>query len=244
MRAESALGVVARAPVLAGARTLAVPDGLAGMFPNGALQRGATVVVDGGQGAVSLSLALLARAGWGAVVAVPDLGVVAAAELGVCLERLALVPRVEAGQWATVVGALLDSVDVVVARPPAHFRAGDARRLSARARERGAVLVPLLPGRAWADGAEVRLVVTGGRWEGPGAGEGHLVGRRLAVAVGGRGAAARPREVEVWLPGDRFAGADISRMEPQGIERERKEPEQTEPEQTEPERAERLRTAG
>jgi hypothetical protein len=203
---------------------------------------------------VSLSLALLARAGWGAVVAVPDLGVVAAAELGVCLERLALVPRVEAGQWATVVGALLDSVDVVVARPPAHFRAGDARRLSARARERGAVLVPLLPGRAWTDGAEVRLVVTGGRWEGPGAGNGHLVGRRLAVAVGGRGAAARPREVEVWLPGDRFAGADISRMEPERMEPERMEPERMEPERIGPGRigpgrigpgrAERLRTAG
>src|SRR5579862_9274335 len=213
MRAESALGAVARAPVLAGAKTLAVPEGLAGMFPNGAVQRGATVVVDGGQGAVSLALAVLARAGWSAVVGVPDLGVLAAAELGVCLERLALVPRVEAGSWATVVGALLDTVDVVVARPPAHLRAGDARRLTARARERGTVLVPLLPGRAWADGAEVRLVVTGGRWEGAGAGDGHLVGRRVTVAVGGRGAAARPREVEVWLPGDgRFAGADIARL--------------------------------
>ncbi|HZQ57611.1 MAG TPA: hypothetical protein VFA84_06235 [Acidimicrobiales bacterium] len=212
MRAESALGVVARAPVLAGARTLAVPEALAGMFPNGALQRGATVVVDGGQGAVSLAMVLLSRVGWAAVVGVGDLGVVAAAELGVCVDRLALVPRVEAGQWATVVGALLDSVDVVVARPPAHLRAGDARRLTARARERGAVLVPLLPGRAWADGAEVRLVVTGGRWEGPGAGDGHLVARRLTVAVSGRGAAARPREVEVWLPEGRFAGADADQL--------------------------------
>ncbi|HUO48853.1 MAG TPA: hypothetical protein VMU09_08480 [Acidimicrobiales bacterium] len=213
MRPESALEVVARAHVLAGARTLAVPDGLAGMFPHGAVQRGATVVVDGGQGAVSLALALLATVGWAAVVGVPDLGVLAAAEMGVPLERLALVPRVEAAQWPTVVGALLDSVDVVVARPPAHLRAGDARRLSARARERGAVLVPLLPGRAWGDGAEVRLVVTGGRWEGPGAGDGHVTARRLRVAVSGRGAAARPREVEVWLPGEaRFAGADIGRV--------------------------------
>ncbi len=218
MRAESALGSVARAPVLAGARTLPVLEGLAGMFPNGAVQRGATVVVDGGQGAVTLALGVVARAteaGWATVVGVPDLGALAAVELGVRLERLALVPRVEAGQWATVVGALLDSVDVVVARPPAHLRAGDARRLSARARERGAVLVPLRPGRAWADGAEVRLVVTGGRWEGPVAGDGHLTARRLTVTVSGRGAAARSREVAVWLPGGRFAGADADRL-PEG----------------------------
>jgi len=214
MRAESALGVLARAPVLAGAKTVPVLDAVSVMFPHGALQRGATVVVDGGQGAVSLALSLLARAGWGAGVGVPDLGVLAAAELGVRLEHLALVPRVEAAQWATVVGALLDTVDVVVARPPAHLRAGDARRLSARARERGAVLVPLLPGRAWTEGAEVRLVVHGSRWEGPGAGDGHLTARCLSVEVRGRGAAARQRDVTVWLPGERrFAGADVDRFD-------------------------------
>src|SRR5579862_3619045 len=217
MRAESAVGVVARASVLAGARTLPVLPQLAGMFPGGAVQRGVTMVVDGGQGAVSLALSVVAQASvsgsWGAVVGVPDLGALAAAELGVCLERLALVPRVEAARWATVVGALLDSVDAVIARPPAHLRPGDARRLSARARERGAVLLALQPGRAWADGAEVRLVVTGGRWVGAGAGDGHLTARRMTVVTGGRGASARPGEVEVWLPGDgRFAGSDVDRL--------------------------------
>jgi hypothetical protein len=99
-------------------------------------------------------------------------------------------------------GALIDAVDVVVGRPPAHLRIGDARRLTTRARERGTVLVPVVTGLrgVWADGADVRLMVTGGRWEGPGAGDGHLVTRHLEIATGGRGAAARPRQVGIWLP--------------------------------------------
>ena len=228
----------ASAPVLAGERVLPVVPALTAMFTNPAgLRRGATVVVDTDHtapGAVSLALALVAAASatgsWAGVVGVPDLGLVAAAELGVRLERVALIPRVEPAQWVTVVGALLDAVDVVIAHPPAHLRGGDARRLTARARERGSTLIPLLPGRAWADGADVRLTVTGGRWEGAGTGEGHLAARELTVTRGGRGAAARPRTVRLWLPGpgggvgaadafagavgaaDAFAGADIDRL--------------------------------
>jgi len=161
-------------------------------------------------GVTSLALALTAAASaagsWCAVVGLPDLGLVAAAELGVALERLALVPHPEPSQWVTVVGALLDTLDVVVARPPAHLRPGDARRLTSRARERGGVLVPVLsrPGRPgagpWADGTDARLVVTGAQWEGPGTGDGLLLGRRVNVTAGGRGAASRERQVTLWLP--------------------------------------------
>ena len=104
----------------------------------------------------------------------------------------------------------------------AHLRDGDARRLTARARERSSTLIPLLPGKAWSDGAEVRLAVADSHWEGPGSGEGRLTSRRLAVTMGGRGSAARPRRILLWLPApdggvavalpDGFAGADIDRL--------------------------------
>jgi len=72
-----------------------------------------------------------------------------------------------------------------------------AGRLAARARQRGSVLVPF--GR-W-DGADVTLQVVRGRWDGLGAGHGRLRRREVTIAASGRGAAARPREITVWMPG-------------------------------------------
>jgi hypothetical protein len=196
---------------LAGERVLPLLPTLEPLFPSGGLRRGSTVVIsaapsDRPQGATSLAIALGAAASaagsWCAAVNLPDLGLMAAADLGIALERLALVPDIVPAQWVSVVGALLDAVDVVLVRPPAHLRAGDARRLSTRARERGTVLVPVVAGRreGWGDGGDVRLRVTGGQWEGPGSGYGRLSGRQLQVAMDGRGAAARARHVELWLP--------------------------------------------
>ncbi|MDM4719999.1 hypothetical protein QTQ03_10560 [Micromonospora sp. WMMA1363] len=188
-----------------GHRVLPVAPELTGLLPNRGLRRGSTVAVAAGQprhgGATSLVLALLAeasRAGsWCAVVGVPTFGAGAAAELGVALDRLALVPH-PGPEWATVVAALIDGVDVVVAAVPAAVSASAAIRLAARARQRGSVLVPY--GR-W-DGADVTLEVIRGVWEGLGAGRGRLRRRELTVSARGRGAAARPREATVWLPGD------------------------------------------
>jgi hypothetical protein len=152
-----------------------------------------------------LTLALVAAASatgsWSAVVTLPDLGLVAAAEAGLDLARVALVPDVASTQWTSVVGVMLDTMDVVVAGPPPYLRSGDARRLSSRAREREAVLVVLgRGGRAWSDGVDVRLAVVGSRWLGPDQGHGRLEGRQVEVLTGGRGAAARPHRVRVWLP--------------------------------------------
>jgi len=222
---------------LARERVLPVLPALADLIPGG-LRRGSTVVVTtttaragAPQGATSLALSLAAApsltGSWCAVVGVPDLGLAAAAELGLVLSHLALVPSPPPAHWVTVVSALLDAVDLVIARPPAHLRIGDARRLSTRARERDAVLVPLLTlathhgrGRPWSEGVDVRLAVTGGRWEGPGAGEGRLVGRRLEVTGGGRGAAARTHRTTLWLPAPTgsfheelaYAGADADHI--------------------------------
>jgi hypothetical protein len=75
----------------------------------------------------------------------------------------------------------------------------DTRRLVARVRERGAVLVCVggdLPGER----SPVRLTVASASWRGLGDGWGHLQGRQVAVEATGRGAAARPRRADLWLP--------------------------------------------
>jgi hypothetical protein len=206
------LGVAIRPFALARERVLPLAPAIGELFPSG-LRRGSTVAVcvespAPCQGSTSLALALAAAASaggsWCAIVGCPDLGLVAAAELGIALERLALVPVVPAGQWVTVVGALLDAVDIVIARPLANLRQGDARRLTTRARERDTVLIPILAGGRrsgpWSDGADIRLTVMASRWEGPGSGDGHLQARHLEVSSVGRGAAGRPRRVDLLLP--------------------------------------------
>lgn len=181
-------------------QVLPVLSGLSGLLPAGGLRRGSTVAV---HGSTSLLLALLAEAtaagSWAAVVGMPDLGVVAAGELGVEVSRLALVPRPGA-EFASVTAALLDGVDLVAVGPgctPGPGRSGQiARRLSARARHRGAVLLSLGP---W-PGAEVELRCADGRWSGLDGGYGYLRQRQVAVTTVGRGAAARPAGTDLLLP--------------------------------------------
>jgi hypothetical protein len=178
------------------ARRLPVPSALASLLPSGALDRGSTVVV---AGSTSLVLSLLAEASrsgsWVAIVGLPGAGVLAAHQLGLRLDRVALVPA-PGPDGPTVVAALLDGVDVVVVGPQAGLDDADRRRLSARARERSAVVLATTP---W-PGAHVVLTAQGSRWEGLGRGEGRLRTRRLTVQRSGRGTAARPRTDEVTLP--------------------------------------------
>lgn len=204
----------ARPVALAGEQLLPVLDPLRPLLPEGGLRRGTTVTVEGAPGATSLALALGAAASaagsWTAAVGLPALGWLAAAELGVALERVVVVSPPPAA-WATVVAALLDAVDLVWAGLPPRLSAGDARRLVARARERGSVLVPLAcpptgvggrPAAGWPSPAPVRLAVSSPVWTGPaGAGAGRLEARRVEVVATGRGAAARERRLALWLPG-------------------------------------------
>ncbi|MGI8758516.1 MAG: hypothetical protein ACR2K0_04350 [Acidimicrobiales bacterium] len=213
------VGEWARPVALAGEQLLAVPDPLRDLFPEGGLRRGSTVTVEGGPGATSLALALGAAASvagsWVAGVNLPSLGLLAAAELGVALERVVMVGGVDPGTWPAVVAALLDAVDLVWVGLPPRIRPGDARRLAARARERGSVLVTLDPwsprpggsagsGTAsWPAGPDVRLrLVARPAWVGfAGSGAGRLEARRVEVVAGGRGASARERRLDLWLPG-------------------------------------------
>ena len=115
------------------------------------------------------------------------------------LDRLAVVPR-PGLEAPTVVAALLDGVDVVVVGPEVALTDADRRRLSARARDRGSVLLSTVD---W-PGAGVVLTVESGRWTGVDAGEGrlrtheirlvaHRPGQRRGAALARPDAAARRR---------------------------------------------------
>ncbi|MEU4741907.1 hypothetical protein AB0G02_15785 [Actinosynnema sp. NPDC023658] len=196
----TALGVGAAGELTtAPARTLPVRGELAGLLPWGGLRRGSTVSV---RGATSLLLTLVAAATaegcWAAVVGLPRCGALAAAELGVAVHRLALVPRPgrDQGEVEKTVAALLDGFDLVAVATP--VTQATARKLSARARHRKAVLLPFAV--QW-PGADVELTATPGRWTGLHAGHGLLSTRTVTVEATGRGAAARPRRTNLVLPG-------------------------------------------
>lgn len=185
----------ARPVVLAGERVLAVPGPVGDLLPGGAIQRGTVVAVGGvpGAGATSVAFQLAAAATaageWAAAVELDaSLGGLAARDAGVVLDRFAVVRRVPHGRWAAVVAALFDGISVVLTEVPAFARVGDARRLQARARERGAVLVAMGP---WPAEAALRLQAGGSVWRGLGDGAGALVERDQRVHVDGRGVASR-----------------------------------------------------
>jgi hypothetical protein len=179
-------------------RLLPMTPELLPLLPAGGLRRGSTVSVTPGTSSLvpALLAGVSASGAWSAVVGMPSLGILAAAQAGVALERLALVPN-PGPEWPAVVAALLDGVDVVVVATPGPVTGRVASRLSARARQRGGVLMPY--GR-WA-GADLTLTAERGVWEGLGTGRGRLRHRELTITTRGRGAAGRPRSVRVQLPG-------------------------------------------
>ncbi|WP_086676815.1 hypothetical protein [Amycolatopsis pretoriensis] len=172
---------------------------LATLMPDG-LRRGTAVSVSR---STALVLALLAEAtregSWAAITGMPEVGVAAAAELGVELEQLALIPDPGA-EVAAVLSALIDGFDLVVLGPAIarSMQAPLARRLAGRVRNRGAVLLAAGP---W-PGADLELSVSNRRWRGlTDDGFGHLEFRDVVATRRGRGAAVRPRTVALRLPG-------------------------------------------
>jgi hypothetical protein len=184
---------------------LPVSPALSAVLPDG-LRRGSTIAVSG---SVSLLLAVLGTASadgaWCAMVGMPAISAEAARDFGIELSRFPLVPS-PGSSWVVVVGALLDAVDVVVARAPAQLADGDIRRLAARARSRGAVFVPYFSRATGRDGgahwphADIRVSAEGGSWSGIGLGYGRLRQREVIVTAVGRGSAARKRTASLWLP--------------------------------------------
>ncbi|MCW1959441.1 MAG: hypothetical protein KIH64_013050, partial [Mycobacterium sp.] len=133
----------------AGESLLAVPDALAELLPGG-LPKGTVAVLSGARSLpVGMAAAVTAAGGYAAVVGLPDFGLLAAAEMGADLSRLAVIPQPGADP-VEVAAVLMDGMDLVVlglagrSVPPTRSRA-----VVARARQRGCA-----------------LLVTGGRWHG------------------------------------------------------------------------------
>ncbi|WP_238165563.1 hypothetical protein [Kribbella caucasensis] len=181
-------------------RALPTLPAIAELLSGAALRTGAVYSV---RGSTALVMAMMAgpsaEGAWCGVVGVPSFGAEAARGLGVDLERLVLVPDPDR-DWLSVVAALVDALTVVVVRPPGEVTPGEASRLAARLRTRGAMLITVgsEENRHW-PGSEARLEVQGNTWFGLGAGEGYLTARQATITVTGRGA-ARPHRHHLWLP--------------------------------------------
>jgi hypothetical protein len=195
----------ARPVTLAREQTLPLVEPLATLFPDGRLRRGITVAVRGA-GSTTLAFALAASASsagsWTAVVGMADANLATAGELGVALERVAVIhPPLE--QWSATVAAVVGAFDIVLLAPVHRVSLGDARRLMARARERGTVLVTVArTARAWPERVDLDLSITTRQWSGLGQGHGHLRERVALVDMVGRRELARPRHGEFVLPGE------------------------------------------
>ena len=180
---------VPAAPIVPAAETvLPVPTLLAGVLPAG-LPRGTVAVLSGARSLLlGMVAAVTAAGGNAAIVGQPDLGLLAAAEMGADLSRLAVIPDpgTDPVEVATV---LMDGMDLVVLGlaggrvPPSRTRV-----VLARARQRGCAL--LVCGGDW-QGSALRLdarvsgyETTGGCTSVPGFGRIGAV--RLEVRAAGR----------------------------------------------------------
>jgi hypothetical protein len=132
------------------------------------------------------------------VVGAAELGLVAASQHGLDMERLALVPS-PGVKWPVVTAALFEGFDVVLVCPPARVDRSVARQLEARARERGSVLAVM--GEGWPGSADMRLGIVSGCWRGLEDGHGYLWGHEVEVEAAGKGAASRARRARFWLGG-------------------------------------------
>jgi hypothetical protein len=175
---------------------LPVDPQLAPLLPWRGLKRGATITA---AGSTSLLMLLLAGAmrgtdSWAAIVGMPQMGWLAAAELGMDMDRAAVIPE-PGPDWPTIVAALLDGVDLVVVQPPADVAPSIGTALAARARQKGSVL---LTTRAW-PGGDLALEATERRWHGLQTGRGRLRYCELEVRSAGRGRAVRAKTATLML---------------------------------------------
>jgi hypothetical protein len=144
-----------------------------------------------------------------AVVGVPHLGVGAAVEAGVAIERLVLAqPPMASREWVTTVAALVEGFDVLIVAPPASLTEHDARRLQSRIVARQSVLLVVnVPGALSSPGSRTASRVFAAdldvhadtvSWSGIERGGSHITQRLVHVRVGGRRCPV-PREATLDL---------------------------------------------
>jgi hypothetical protein len=177
---------------------LAVLESLAAVLPDG-LVRGRSVLCSG-DAALSLALAIVAGASrsgsWLAVFGLGDLGLLAAHEQGIALERTVLVAPPSpasvssAGTWSAALGAAVEGFELLLVEVSSRIPAGEARKLQQRVLARRAVLVLVdVDGRharqpVFQPDVVLHTVTT--RWCGIGHGHGHVREREVMVEVSGR----------------------------------------------------------
>jgi hypothetical protein len=208
----SALAARVAPLALARERTLPVSDTFAELFPERGLVRG-HIVACSGTAATSLALALVAPAvaagSWLAAIDVPTIGLDAASEFGVALERVVAVntsgrsgtsdaTAERAARWPDIVAAAADGFDLLITRVPVDVSASAMRKVATRLRQRDVVMLVLGdPGALSCDGV---LDAGDAEWTGLGDGHGHLQHRRLVVEASGRRLHGR-RRCHLALPG-------------------------------------------
>lgn len=134
-----------------------MPKTLAELLP-APLPRGSVAVVAGARSlSLSMVAAVTAEGGHAAIVGQPDVGLLAAVEMGADLSRIAVIPEPGADP-VEVAAVLMDGMDLVVLGLGGRtVPATRARAVVARARQKGCTL--LVTGGDW-QGASVRLEAT------------------------------------------------------------------------------------
>jgi hypothetical protein len=178
-------------------RVIDVLPALSGLLPGGGLAAGATYAVSG---STALAAALIAepsaRGMWCGVVGMPGFAAEGAAGLGCDLQRVVFVPS-PGRDWVNITAALVDALSLVVVEPRGRVSDAEAARLSARLRQREAVLIAC---GDWPR-PDVRLSVTATTWHGLGRGHGHLAARQADVTVAARTRlGSHPTTTSIWLP--------------------------------------------
>ncbi len=181
-----------------GSGTLPVLPALRELLPRGGLARGSVLAVaEFGLLCLALVAGASADGAWCGIAGIPEVGVLAAAGLGLDAGRTLLVPD-PGPAWPQVVASLLDGCELVLLRPPARAPAQVRQRLEATLRRGRGVMVVT---GDW-PGAQVRLRVVTRRWTGLGDGHGRLRACCAEVVADGRGEAAMIRTRWLWLPAE------------------------------------------
>lgn len=154
------------------------PD-LRGSFPTG-LRHGSVYTLSG---STTVAMGLLAEptktGSFCAAVGLPNFSVESAIAWGADLSKLVLVPYPPAQDWVSVVAALTEIADLILASRPPHVTPGEVERLHARLRTRRTTLVVA---GAWPRAvAHIDAVTTG--WDGLGQGYGALLHQQVQITV-------------------------------------------------------------
>ncbi len=181
---------------------LAVADDVRELLPDSGLVRGRIVRCSGDAGlSLALSLCSLAtqQGSWLGVVGVDHLGLLAAVEHGVALERTVLVhPPKTSREWSITVAAAIEGLDLLIVAVPERLSVNDARRVQTRLQSRRAVMIiventVLSQSRSMNSSneaqqflADVVLDTKTKSWSGVDRGAGYLQHRDVRIRVSGR----------------------------------------------------------